>query len=82
MPHCLGMCVPTDEYKSTKQFTNIGVIMRLTKKQIEAIQLALMSSDYFHCESLSDQGLDAKDRKVMISAFEKFGLDISGASDE
>mgnify|MGYP003123999768 FL=1 len=56
--------------------------MRLTKKQIEAIQLALMSSDYFHCESLSDQGLDAKDRKVMISAFAKFGLDISGASDE
>ena len=27
MPHCLGMCVPTDEYKSTKQFTNIGEIM-------------------------------------------------------
>ena len=29
MPHCLGMCVPTDEYKSTKQLTNlIGVYMK------------------------------------------------------
>ena len=29
MPHCLGMCVPTDEYKSTKQLIKlIGVYMK------------------------------------------------------
>ena len=49
--------------------------MKLTAKEIEAIQLALMSSDYWHCEEpLSERITEDKDRKAMISAFSKFGL--------
>ena len=64
------MCVPTDDYKSMKQFImNIGeylmakvkskkvveYIWKLTEDEVGAIQSAMMSSDYFHSDSLSDQ---------------------------
>ena len=80
----MGMCVPTDDYKSMKQFIiNIGeylmakvkskkvveYIWKLTEDEVGAIQKAMMSSDYYHSDSLSDQGLDAKDQADLVSLF-------------
>ena len=91
----MGMCVPTDDYKSMKQFIiNIGeylmakvkskkvveYIWKLTEDEVGAIQKAMMSSDYYHSESLSDQGLDHAGIDAMVSAFKKFGIDISEKS--
>lgn len=89
------MCVPTDDYKSMKQFkSNIGeylmakvkskkvveYIWKLTEDEVGAIQSAMMSSDYFHSDSLYDQGLDDAGIDAMVSAFKKFGIDISEKS--
>ena len=91
----MGMCVPTDDYKSMKQFkSNIGeylmakikskkvveYIWKLTEDEVGAIQSAMMSSDYFHSDSLYDQGLDDAGIDAMVSAFKKFGIDISEKS--
>ena len=47
---------------------------KLTEKEIQMIRLALMSSDFAHCDDLLELGLDEEDVKVMRSVFEKFEI--------
>lgn len=58
----------------------VEYIWKLTEDEVGAIQSAMMSSDYFHSDSLSDQGLDDAGIDAMVSAFKKFGIDISDRS--
>jgi|TARA_R100000149_G_C5823344_1_gene101772 hypothetical protein len=58
----------------------VEYIWKLTEDEVGAIQSAMMSSDYFHSDSLYDQGLDDAGIDAMVSAFKKFGIDISEKS--
>ena len=58
----------------------VEYIWKLTEDEVGAIQSAMMSSDYFHSDSFSDQGLDDAGIDAMVSAFKKFGIDISEKS--
>ena len=58
----------------------VEYIWKLTEDEVGAIQSAMMRSDYFHSDSLSDQGLDDAGIDAMVSAFKKFGIDISEKS--
>ena len=50
---------------------------KLTEKEIQMIRLALMSSDFAHCDNLLEQGLDEEEAKVMRSAFKKFEISLA-----